>query len=75
VQLNHNKLKYGFKQVFNNTIFGYLKEIRLEQARTLLLDERLSVTETAYTVGYNSLSHFAAAFHQKYGMNPGSIRK
>lgn len=70
VGLNDFKLKVGFRQVFGTTAFGYLHEQRMEQARQLLEERRLNVTEVACAVGYANPSHFASAFKRKFGVNP-----
>lgn len=70
VGVSHAKLTNGFKQVFGVTPFEYLRQVRLNQAKTLLETHQLNVTESAYTVGYNSLSSFARAFRCQYGYNP-----
>jgi len=73
VGINEFKLKNGFKRVFGQTIFGYLREHRLEKARTLLEKREMNVAEIAYEVGYNNPAHFACAFRKRYGMNPGRL--
>jgi AraC-like DNA-binding protein len=65
-------LKQGFRELFGTTVFGFLRQQRLEQARILLQMGELSVTEIALTVGYSSLSAFNAAFKQKFGINPSA---
>ena len=70
VGINSNKLKYGFREVFGTTVFGYLRTLRLEEARRLLEHSELSVTEIAFQVGYSSLSHFAHIFKHTYGSSP-----
>jgi AraC-like DNA-binding protein len=55
VGLNDCTLKRGFKQVFGTTVFGYLHQSRMQQARSLLLDQKCSVTEVAHKVGYRNL--------------------
>lgn len=70
VGISHAKLTNGFKQVFGATPFEYLRQIRLNQAKILLETHQLNVTESAFTVGYNSLSSFARAFRYQYGYNP-----
>ncbi len=74
VGVNDNKLKYGFRQVFGNTVFGYLQNHRLEVARKLLQDNKLSVRSVLNVVGYANQSHFAAAFKRKYGITPLDCR-
>ncbi len=70
VGMSHAKLTTGFKQVFTATPFEYLRQMRLNQAKILLETRQSNVTESAYTVGYNSLSSFARAFRLQYGYNP-----
>ena len=63
-------LKRGFKEVFNTTVFGYLRDRRLERAQQLLLEPWMSVAEAARTVGYDSHASFTTAFKRKYGISP-----
>lgn len=75
VGLNEHKLKVGFQQVFETTVFGYVRVQRLERARQLLLAGDVTVTQAALTVGYSSQGHFAAAFRRRFGVNPRSLRR
>lgn len=70
VHLNEFKLKRGFKEHYGTTIFGYLRQIRMEKAREMLRQPNASVIETANAVGYSNPSHFARAFKQAFGINP-----
>lgn len=70
--MHHTKLNKGFREVFGNTVFGHLREIRLEKASHLLKTGNMNSAEVAFTVGYSSLSHFAKAFRKQYGARPGS---
>ena len=63
-------LKRGFKEIFGTTVFGYLRDRRLERAQQLLLEPWMTVTEAARVVGYESRSAFTIAFKQKYGVSP-----
>jgi AraC-like DNA-binding protein len=74
--LNEFKLKNGFKKVFDNTVFGYLNDYRLDQARQLLLQQHnRSLSEIADELGYSSPQHFCNAFRKKFGVSPGRSRK
>ena len=70
VGLCDSNLKRGFKEIFDTTVFGYLRDRRLERAQQLLLEPQMKVAEVARTVGYESRSSFATAFKQKYGVSP-----
>lgn len=72
--VNTFKLKKGFKQIFGQTVFEYIHNLKMEKARQLLLDNKLNVSEVAYTLGYNSPNNFSTAFKKKYGMNPNRTK-
>ncbi|KIX12068.1 helix-turn-helix transcriptional regulator [Dethiosulfatarculus sandiegensis] len=75
VGLSHGKLNQGFRVLFGTTAFGYLRQVRLDNAKRLLETRRMNVTEAAFEVGYNSLSSFSRAFMNQYGLNPNSCHK
>ncbi|HEY8918078.1 MAG TPA: AraC family transcriptional regulator [Chitinophaga sp.] len=72
--INQTKLKTGFKALFGNTVFAYISDLRMQEAKKLLLDEKLPVGEVADKVGYAHAHHFAVAFRKKFGVLPGSIK-
>ncbi|EHQ30958.1 helix-turn-helix transcriptional regulator [Mucilaginibacter paludis] len=63
--INQTKLKFGFKKIFNTTVFGYINDIRLMEAKRLLLEEKLYVNEVAYKVGFKYPHYFSAVFKKK----------
>jgi AraC-like DNA-binding protein len=75
VKLNELTLRRGFCQVFRTTVFDYLHDYRLEQARQLLEMGNLKAAEVAETVGFASCSYFASAFKQKFGLNPKAYQQ
>lgn len=72
--VNEFKLKSGFKEVFDNTVFGYLNDYKLQQARELLLMGN-SIKSVADDMGYSSVQHFSTAFRKKYNVPPGRLKK
>jgi AraC family transcriptional regulator, transcriptional activator of the genes for pyochelin and ferripyochelin receptors len=72
VGIDDCKLKWGFRQLFGTTVFGYLHEHRMERSRQLLAMGQMNVTEVAYTVGYSSLPSFSKAFRKRFGSSPMS---
>jgi AraC family transcriptional activator of pyochelin receptor len=68
--INEYKLKKGFKEMFGNTVFGYLADTRLELAKTDLLEKKKSAGEIAFELGYSSVQHFSTAFKKKFGVSP-----
>jgi AraC family transcriptional activator of pyochelin receptor len=75
VGLNDFKLKRGFREEFRNSVFGYVRQLRMEKARSLLEGSDLSVTQVALEAGYNSFGHFAAAFKRSFGILPSQYRR
>lgn len=53
----------------------YLQGLRVQRARELLADPRLTVTEVAYAVGFNDLSHFDKVFRRIAGVPPSEYRR
>lgn len=74
VGLNEYKLKRGFKETFQTTVFGYLTDQRLLLARRYLLDTEKTAAEIAYELGYSTPQHFNNAFKRHFGHTPDSIR-
>lgn len=68
--LNEYQLKVGFKQIYGNTVFGFLLEHKLDHSRLLLDSGKFKVNEVAYQIGYTNPSHFIAAFKKKFGVTP-----
>jgi len=73
IDLNDYKLKKGFKEMYGTTVFGYLREKRLEKAHLLLQGGKMNVNEASCAVGYSNPSYFAEAFRDKFGVNPGEF--
>lgn len=70
VALNEYQLKAGFKEIYGNTVYGYLLDHKLDHARVLLDTGKYKVNEVAFQIGYTNPSHFIAAFRKKFGITP-----
>jgi AraC family transcriptional regulator, transcriptional activator of the genes for pyochelin and ferripyochelin receptors len=75
IGLNNNKLKKNFKELFGIPVFKFLQEERLNKAYELLSNTDRGVQETAWFVGYESLSSFSNAFQKKFGARPNDIKQ
>lgn len=73
--INEFKLKKGFKELFGNTVFGYLQEFRLNEAKALLESNEINIGEASSLVGYKSISHFSKIFKEHFGVTPIEIKK
>jgi AraC family transcriptional regulator, transcriptional activator of the genes for pyochelin and ferripyochelin receptors len=72
--INEFKLKKGYKELFGNTIFADLADVRLEQARLSLLENNCPVTDIAYELGYTTVQHFSYVFKKKFGVTPKQVQ-
>lgn len=70
VGTSHTLLNKGFRELYGTSVFGHLRNMRLEKARYLLENGSMNVTEAALAVGYNSISSFSRAFSDHFGLNP-----
>lgn len=64
-----------FHEVVGQTPMQYLTNWRMETARRLLLERRLSVAAVAGHVGYGSEAAFGKAFKRVVGVGPGGYRR
>ncbi|MBW4568625.1 MAG: AraC family transcriptional regulator [Tolypothrix carrinoi HA7290-LM1] len=62
--LNDYKLKIGFHQIFGTTVFGYLYQHRMEQARQLLLEGKMKVKDVALYGWLCKSESFCSSFSQ-----------
>ena len=70
VELSLKKLKDGFKQIYGDTVFAYLLDHKMDEARKMLDSRKYNVNEVSLKLGYSTASHFIAAFKKKYGTTP-----
>lgn len=71
VGLNERKIKQGFKELYGTTVYSFLRDYRMKQAKLLFDRDHKSVTDVACTVGYSNVSHFGAIFKHHHGVRPG----
>jgi AraC-like DNA-binding protein len=68
--MSPSKLKRLFKQIFGKPVFHYYQEFRIKEAARLLKEEKLSVSEAGYQMGFSNLSHFSREFEKYMGAKP-----
>ena len=64
-----------FKAVTDKTPMEYLNSYRIEKAAAKLLSTDESVTDIAYSCGFNDLSYFIKVFRDFKGISPKQFRK
>ena len=63
-----------FKKAAGINFTDYLSRVRIERAKNLLLNPNLRVSEIAYEVGFQSLTHFNRVFRKIAGQSPTDYR-
>jgi len=68
--MSPSTLKRLFRQIFGNSIFSYYQEFRMKEAARLLKEDKLSVSDVGYQLGFTNLSHFSRVFKDHIGLKP-----
>ncbi len=72
--MNKYHLLRTFKKIFGKTPHQYLKSVRLNEAKRLLENSSLSVSQIASSVGFEFLSTLSQLFHHQYKLSPKAYR-
>lgn len=72
VSLSPSAFAHMFRDATGRSPYQFLKEMRLDRARELLVDGDFTVTRISKEVGYASVSHFIAEFRGRFGVTPRS---
>ena len=64
-----------FKEALNDTPVQYIKKVRLEKARQLILHENNKAVEASQKVGYDSPTQFNREFKRYFGITPSKIKE
>ena len=70
VNMSVSAFHRAFKDVTASSPIQYIKKIRLNKAKELLLEEGLRVNEAASVVGYESATQFSREFKRYFGDSP-----
>ncbi|MCA9195766.1 MAG: AraC family transcriptional regulator [Planctomycetales bacterium] len=70
VGLSTSTFHLHFKNVTTMTPLQYQKRMRLQEARGLMIGEKLDAATAAYRVGYESPSQFSREYRRQYGASP-----
>jgi AraC-like DNA-binding protein len=73
VFMSPSAFSHLFREVTGMAPYQFVKTMRLDRARVLILEEGLGVGEAAREVGYTSLSHFINEFKRHFGVTPGAL--
>jgi AraC-like DNA-binding protein/ligand-binding sensor protein len=63
-----------FKKATGLNFTEYVSRVRIEKAKNLLLNHNLRISEIAFEVGFQSLTHFNRVFKKFIGLSPTEYR-
>ncbi len=63
-----------FKRITGLNFTEYVSRVRIERAKNLLLNPNLRISEIAFDVGFQSLTHFNRVFRKLVGLSPSNYR-
>ena len=72
--MSRSQLYRKFKALTDITVHQFIRSLRLEKARELLLHTDLNVTEVALDTGFKNLSHFSKIFAEEFGVAPSKTK-
>jgi AraC-like DNA-binding protein len=63
------------KALMGVNVSDYIQNIRLEKAKSLLQETRLTISEIAYATGFSSPNYFSTSFKVKFKKSPKEFRE
>jgi two-component system response regulator YesN len=72
--LSRSHFRYLFKEVTGMPFKRYLSQVRLNAAKQMITDTRMSIREVCFAVGYGDLSSFYRAYRAYHGVPPTADR-
>jgi AraC-like DNA-binding protein len=62
------------KAVLGTGVTDFIQGLRLTKAREMLLDDKLTIADVAYELGFSSPSYFSTSFRSRYQLSPSEFR-
>ena len=70
VGISRAQLHRKMKELTGLPVSEFIRNIRLEQAVRLLKEQKINVTQVAYSVGFSNVAHFSTVFRKQFGVSP-----
>ena len=72
---NKTTLCQSFKAQYGITIFSYINNLKIKEAKALLRSKKMSITEISERLGYESVHYFCRSFKKETGLSPTEYYK
>ena len=70
LDMDHMPMYRKIKALTGQTAVEFIRTIRLKRAAQLLKQQKLTVAEVTYNVGFNDLQYFRSCFKKQFGVSP-----
>ena len=74
LHLSRSQIGRKIKALTGRSTAVYLRSLRLQKARSLLLSSTISIKEITYEVGFTSQSYFSTCYTEEFGESPKNTR-
>ncbi len=74
IGISEREAMRSFRKNLNQSPIEYLISYRLNEAKKMLLNSELPITEICYQCGFSDSSYFGKAFRKAYGLTPREFR-
>lgn len=75
IGISTSKISLLIKRKYNLSFRQYLNTIRISEAKRMLQESRLQISQIAYKVGYTNLTHFCRTFKEVTSVSPNTFRQ
>ena len=75
IGIEQKQLYRKIKQFTGMSPVNFIRKLRMKKAAVLLAQQKFTVSEVMYLVGYSNASHFAKYFTKEYGVSPKTFMK
>lgn len=72
--VSRHHLSREFRRHTGTTVINYVNDLRVDQARRLLIESELPVARIAEDVGFSTVTHFNRVFRERTGVTPRQVR-
>ncbi|MFT4536901.1 MAG: YesN/AraC family two-component response regulator, partial [Saprospiraceae bacterium] len=70
MSLSESQLNRKIKKLTGKTLSIFIRYVRLQQAKKLLLSTDHNISEIAYSVGFNDPAYFSRTFSKEFNLSP-----
>ncbi len=73
--ISRTQLHQKLKALTGRSTSIYIRSIRLDHSKGMVTNSRLTISEIAYSVGFEDPSYFTRTFTEEFGMSPSQMRE